>query len=799
MTPSRTLLGTLANGLLTRMSRGRLPRTSGELTLDGLSAPVEILRDRWGVPHIYARNLDDLFFAQGFVHAQDRLFQMELNRRTAAGKLSEIFGEMALETDRFVRTFGFNRLGRADWENAAPAVRDALAAYAAGVNAYIERGKFPVEFTLLRYRPEPWEPVDSVIFSRLMVWQLSHAWQSEIVRAEIAEKVGVEHAAEWEIHSLARNPVTLPEGIEFNALDPDGSLRRIPGPFLDRGKGSNEWVIAPQRSETGHAVLANDMHLALGIPSLWHEIHLNAPPYHVSGVVLPGLPMVLVGHNERIAWGMTLAFTDAEDLFVEQIDSHDPPRCLYRDEWQAVEIIEEPIPVKGRAQPFVERVLVTRHGPVISDRVGQSAQKLAVQSMALRPAPILEGWYRLNTASNWDDFVEAVRCIEAPQLNVSYADVDDNIGYWMTGKIPLRARGNGSVPAPGWSGEYEWTGEVPFEEMPHALNPQRGFLVNCNNKAVADDYPHDLGNAWMNGYRARRLTELIEARGKLSMQDHRTFQMDLYCIPGVELTARLEGFDDPDAEVQLALKLLREWDGFLRPESAGGAVYEVFRRALVWNLLSPALGEDLTRRVLGEGVHPLLARAQEFYGHDTTALLRMLDNPDSWWVQQAGGRDALLRDALKQSVTYLRETLGDDPAGWQWGKLHRIPFAHPMSLQKPFDQVFDRGPYPVGGDTDTPLQTATLPGDDFGNIGWAPSFRQIVDLGDLDNSVAVHPPGQSGQLASPHYDDLLPLWLKGEYHPMLWSRGRVEAETAGTLTLKPLTGADAQAGNQVGR
>ncbi|HIE57633.1 MAG TPA: penicillin acylase family protein [Anaerolineales bacterium] len=783
MTQKRTFLGTLAHTLLSRMSRGRLPKTSGELTLEGLSAPVEILRDRWGVAHIYAKNQDDLFFAQGFVHAQDRLFQMELNRRTAAGRLSEIFGEMALETDRFVRTFGFNRLGRAELEQASPEIKNILDAYTAGVNAFIERGKFPIEFTLLRHQPAHWEALDSTIFSRLMVWELSHAWQSEIVRAELAETAGVEHAAEWEIHPLARNPVTLPEGIEFNALDPDGTLRYIPGPFLDRGKGSNEWVISPQRSETGHAVLCNDMHLALGIPSLWHEIHLNAPDFHVSGVTLPGLPMVLTGHNERIAWGITLAYTDAEDLFVEQIDTHDPPRYLHQDEWHEVEIIEEPITIKGQTEPFIERVMVTRHGPIISNQVGQSGTKLAVQSMALRPVPLFDGWLRLNTAANWDDFVEAMRCIEAPQLNIAYADVDDNIGFWMTGKIPVRAQGNGSVPVPGWSGDYEWVGEVPFEEMPHAFNPQRGFLVNCNNKVVDDDYPHDLGNAWMSGYRARRLTELIEGRATLSMQDHQEFQMDTHCIPGLELVAHLDGFSNPDADVQLALRLLRTWDGDLGPESVGGAVYEVLRRTLIHELLTPSLGESLTQRVLGKGIHPLLARANEFYGHDTIALLNILDNPRSWWLQQAGGRDALLQKALKQTIASLRETLGEDTAKWQWGKLHRITFAHSMSMQKPFDQVFDRGPFPIGGDTDTPLQTATMPGGGFDEIAWAPSFRQIVDLGNWDNSVAIHPPGQSGQLASPHYDDALRPWLDGEYHPMLWSRERVEAEAVARLTL----------------
>jgi penicillin amidase len=785
MPAQKTFFGTIARSLLTGLSRKRLPQTEGEITLPGLTAPVEIIRDRWGIPHIYAQSEADAFFAQGFVHAQDRLFQMELNRRTAQGRLSEIFGALALDTDRTARTFGFNRLGKADWDLLAEELYDGLTAYAAGVNAFIDQPKLklPVEFLMLGQKPEPWQPEDSLAFSRVMIWQLSHAWQGEIIQAEIAEVVGVERAAELEIHYPQINPLTLPKGIEFNALDPDGNLRKIPGPFLERGKGSNAWAVSPSRSASGSAVLCNDMHLALSLPSLWYEVHLNAAEaLHVSGVSLPGTPLVMVGHNASIAWGMTLAFTDAEDLYVEQIDSQN--RYLYQDEWQAAEVIEEAIKIKGQDQPHVEPIVVTRHGPVISKVVGDQPQSLSVQSMALRPTTAIEGWYRLNHARGWDDFVAAMRLIEAPQLNVAYVDVENNIGYWVTGKVPLRAKGDGSVPAPGWSGEYEWVGEVPFEQMPHALNPEQGYLVSCNHKIVPDDYSHFLGNVWMNGYRARRLTELIESRPKLSMQDHQQFQMDVKCLPGLELVQRLADFSDPTEDVQLALGLLRGWDGFLTPGSVGGTVYEVVRYTLVRNLLIPGLGEELAYKLMGKGFHPLLMHSNEFYGSDTTTLLRLLDTPDSWWVQQAGGRQALIAKSLQEAVVWLREELGSDQADWQWGALHRVNFLHPMSLQKPFDQVFDRGPFAIGGDTDTPLQTAMYPHDPYDNKAWSPSFRQIIDLGDLSTAVAIHPPGQSGQLASLHYDDLAQPWLEGEYHPMLWTREQVEAEARAKLVLK---------------
>ena len=786
MPANQTFIGSFARTVLTRMSRRRLPQVNGEISLPGLDASVEIFRDQWGTPHIYANSYLDALYAQGFVHAQDRLFQMDLNRRTAHGTLSEVFGELALDTDRTARTFGFGRLGRADWKIASDGLKDSMSAYAAGVNAYLDhpKTKLPVEFTLLGFKPQPWKTEDTMAFGRVMIWQLSHAWQGELIRAEIIEKVGVEHAAELEIHYPVENPISLPKGIEFNALDPDGSLRKSTAPFLERGKGSNAWAISPHRSETGNAVLCNDMHLALSMPSLWYEVHLNGgDDFHTTGVSLPGVPMVLVGHNECVAWGMTLAFTDAEDLFIEQVDSQN--RYLYKDEWRDAEIIEEAIPVKGKKEPHIEKIIITRHGPLITDVLGHATQKIAVNSMALKPARTFDGWMQLNKATGWDDFVAAMRLIEAPQLNVAYADVENNIGHWVTGKVPLRAKGDGSIPSPGWTGEYEWIGEVPFAEMPHALNPEQGYLVTCNHKIVPDDFPHQLGREWMNGFRARRLTELMEEQGKLTMQDHAKFHMDVKCLPGLELVTRLEGITDPEPDVQRALQLLREWDGFLSPESVAGTLYEVIRYTMVRNLLEPGLGADIALRLMGEGFHPLLMHSNEFYGQDTVILLRLLDNPDSWWVQQAGGRDDVIVKSIKGALDWLNETLGPEPDDWTWGQIHQVNFEHALGLQKPLDQVFNRGPFPIGGDTDTPCQTAMLPTSPYDNRAWSPSFRQIVDMGDLSKSMVIVPPGQSENVASPNYDDLIQPWLEGQYHPMLWTRQQIEEATVHRITLHP--------------
>ena len=804
MSAIHTVLGPALRAGLTWLSRRRLPQIDGELHLPALDAPVEVIRDRWGVPHIYAATLHDVFFAQGFVHAQDRLWQMEINRRIATGRLSELFGEVALDTDRLTRTFGFRRLAEADLD-AAGELRQYLEAYAAGVNGFLKRadGRLPVEFTLLRHRPGPWTPLDSLAWARVTLWNLSHAWAGELVRARLGEKLGPERAADLEIRYPERNPVTLPQGIEFNRLRPDGMLEAAEGPFLSQGKrstpsldaavGSNGWAVSANRMSTGAAALCNDMHLALQVPSIWYPVHLVAgeggEELNVTGVSLPGVPLVMVGHNDRIAWGMTLAFTDCEDLFVEKFHPEDPHQYEFRREWQEAAVFYETIYVKGWTRPHVEEVLITRHGPVISDVVGFPGQRLAIQSMALRPCPAVQGWFRLDRARDWDDFVAAMALIEAPQLHVPYADVEGNVGYWVTGKVPVRAKGQGLVPAPGWTGEYEWVGEVPFDEMPHALNPAQGYVVTCNHRIVTDDYPHYLGSVWMNGYRAWRVVdvfkETLQRDGTLSPENFRRLHVDFHSIPGLELTAHLAELSPTDPDVQAALERLRAWDGSLAADSVAGALYEVTAYRLAHNLWEPALGRELLYQLLGEGPHPALYASTEFHGHATVTALRMLDDPDSTWVQEAGGHDAVLLRSLEEAVAWLRETLGPGMDGWRWGRIHGAIFAHPLGVQPPLDRVFNRGPYPVGGDNDTVCQVAYLPRDSYDAKAWAPSYRQMVDMGDLSRSVMISPPGQSGQLGSPHYDDQIEPWLKGEYQPMLWTREQVEREAQGNLRLEP--------------
>lgn len=796
MSVLNAILGSVLRPTLRAISRSRLPDVQGTQNIPDLEDHLEVFRDPWGIPHIYAQSRRDALRAQGYAHAQDRLWQMEIHRRIGLGRMAELFGEIALDTDRLIRTLGFNRLAQTDLDNLDQETRAEIEAYAQGVNAFLDHAgkRLPVEFMLLGHKPEPWTALDTMGFSRVLIWQLSHAWAGEIVRARIIDKVGPERAADLEIKFPDRHPITLPEGIEFNRLEPDGMLKAIQGPFLSKGLeagfGSNAWAVAASRSASGHAVLCNDMHLQVSAPGLWYFAHLNAgednEALHSAGVSPPGMPYVLVGHNAHIAWGMTLAFTDCEDLFVEEFDPQNPHRYRFKDEWLEAEVIREQIPVKGQNAPHVEEVIVTRHGPLISKALdyGQGSQALAVQSMALRPCSTVEGFRALNLAGGWDDFVSAIRLIEAPQLNAAYADVEDNIGHWVTGTVPVRAKGQGLVPAPGWTGEYEWVDTIPFEEMPHALNPAQGYVVTCNHRLVPDDYSYFLGSVWMNGYRARRIVDVFESKDKLSTQDHAGLHQDFTSLSGADFVARLEGLHSEDPDVSLALDLLRKWDGVLSPDSSAGSVFKVAMYHLVRAVLEPALGEDLTLDYMGRGPHPLLLPSSEFDGHSTVAILAMLDDPGSWWIEGAGGRQKALTSALKKAVAYLRDEFGAQPSAWGWGKLHKILFAHSMSIQPPMDRVFNIGAFPIGGDGDTVCQTAYLPENPYDNNAWSPSFRQIIDMGDLPGALASVPPGQSGHLGSPHYDDLAVPWLEGKYFNVLWTREAVEGACSVKMSLR---------------
>lgn len=787
----QSILGGLIKPTLNFMSQSRLPQYEGRLYLQGLQNPVTIHRDKWSIPHLHAQTKQDLFFAQGFVHAQERLFQMELNRRVANGQLSALVGEVALDTDRLARTLGFARVAKEIWQAADETTQADLTTYTAGVNAYLaSQPAMPVEFTLLRHTPDEWTVFDTLAFSRVQAWALSHGWANALVRAQLIEALGVDLISEIEPQYAERNPITLPNGVEFNRLKVDGMMSDPAGTFLGKGtldgggRGSNGWVISAAKSSTGHAILCNDMHLPVTSPPLWYTMHLRSDDgYHTTGVTLPGLPYVLVGHNDRIAWGATLAFTDTEDLFIEKLDQNQR-QYRFRDEWHDLTLLEERIAIKGKAD-HIEQVKLTHHGPIISDVVPGSDHTLSLNAMALQVDQGFAGFRALNEASDWDSFASAVQQIGSPTLNIVYADVDDNIGYWVSGRVPIRAQGDGQIPAPGWTGDHEWIGEVPAAEMPHALNPQQGYLITCNHRIVDDTYPYFLGTGWMNGYRARRLEDLFTERDKISLEDCVAFQFDVLSLPGRELTQRLLTLETTDPAATLSLDLLRQWDHQMTPDSCGATVYKVLITRLAHIILGNGLGQELCQKCLGMGPHPLLYPANEFFGHWPLTLMRLLDNPNSGWIPSAIGREATLIRGLAETTHELRRLLGDDPQHWQWGQLHQVEFDHSLGAQAPLDHVFNQGPHPIGGDTDTVMQTAMKPNEPYNNNNFSPSYRQIINMGELHKAQAMHPPGQSGHVASPHYGDLIEPWLTGKYYDLTWDEEDVKQAAHHTLTLSP--------------
>ncbi len=767
------MIATVLKKLITAYSKRRLPQVEGEMKLSGLKEEVKIVRDEYGVPHIYANSVDDLAFAQGVIHCQDRLFQMELNRRLATGRLSELVGDEALDTDRAVRTFGFHRIARKDEEFLDEEVARLLDTYLKGINTYIESGvqKLPVEFSMLRAKPEKWTRNDLLSFSRLMSWQMSFAWQGEIARAKLVEKVGMKKAHEIDPRYPTQNPIGLPNGNETYRLEVNGAFEAINGPYLNQTGGSNAWAISGKLTDTGKPFLCNDPHLPMLMPSIWHEVHLHCPEIEVSGVSIPSLPLVLIGHNQKIAWGITLAYTDIQDLFVEEFTSEETYR--YGKEERKATIHEEIIHLKG-GKAVIEKVVETHHGPIISDVANYPEKKVALASTCFEAGPLFRGWFEINKAAGWDDFVNAVKHLASPALNIVYADVEGNIGYWVTGKVPIRSKEKTMLPYNGFSGEEEWNGFVPFSEMPHCLNPKSGRIISCNHKIVTDDYPYFLGNVWMSGSRAKRVGDLLSEDRKYSLEEMGRFQMDFFCGPGIELQSYFKGLTGLSKKEKQILQIYMNWSGDLTANSIGGCIYQVLRSKLVELLLVKPLGKELMYDFIGKPFHQLLAGITEMYGHDLNMLMRLLDDENSHWMKEAGGKDVLLQKGLTASIHWLENHLGKNQNQWRWGKLHQLLFEHPVGQKKPFDKIFNIGPIPIGGDTDTVHQTAFFRERGYEGQLVCPSYRQLIDMSDLSNSLNMMAPGNSGQVSSPHYNDQTDKWMKGEFKKMGW--GKVEGK-----------------------
>ncbi len=755
--------------------------------IQGASNSILVIRDQYGVPHIRARTDLDAFFAQGYVHAQDRLWQMELNRRTGAGRLSEILGSAALGNDKFLRTWGFYRAAEASYPALSDRAKDILKAYTAGVNAFISQGNWPIEYSLVGASPEPWKPADSLVWAKMLSFNLGGNWDEEVENAQIVAKIGLDGLNTIKPNPLPGTPTIVqledykgplkpefegrPSGVTLentvvDALKRTAQIQKsIPALSFDPQIGSNNWVISGSRTTTGKPILANDPHLGFSAPSLWYLADLKGSALSAIGATLPGVPGVVLGRNDRISWGATNVYPDTQDLFVLDVKdgAYKTPSGMLK-----LEARDEVIKVKG-AEDVKLTVRSSAYGPVISDigitgKIAGDGQAVALRWTSLEPGDTtLDAFVGFNYARDWNDFKDAMRVYVGPTQSFVYADVDGNIGYFAPGKIPIRDW-DGRLPASAAKGQ-NWTGYRPFDELPSVLNPREGFIVTANNKVLPHQAawePSDYTESW----RAQRIRELINATPKISVDDVAAFQADTVSIPIRQLVPGLLGLTPKSDAARRLQNAVRGWNPNnpqATLDNSGVTAFAFYHRELI-RMLEDELGAKYDNNFLF--LIPAL-RDNSKYCLDTRnpAIKSCAD-----WMSQS----------LEKGAAALEAQLGSDPVNWRWRSIHKARFDATIGSAPIIGgflnrEISNNGTYQsvdVGGyNPDTFIQSA------------GPSYREIVDASNMDGSRFIHPMGQSGDPFSRHYDDFLELWRDVKYIPM--SAQEKDWGKTETLELKP--------------
>ena len=806
------------------LARRSLPQLDGAVTVAGISGPVEIVRDADAIPHVLASSKLDALFGLGYVHAQDRLWQMEFQRRIGNGRLSEIFGAVTIPQDRFLRTVGFGRAARAAWTGLPAAAKQQVNAYLAGVNAFLAShhgSALPPEFTLLRFEPEPFTGPDVIVWVKMMAWDLSGNYTYELLRRDLTSRVGADRAAalmppypknglnivddkatnmEVAEESRGRHVRTAASSVQTPVPSvaerlSDALSQGLPAvrDFLlasaREGLGSNNWVVDGTLTASGKPLLANDPHLGTRLPSTWYLAHITGGDLDVVGATLPGAPAVALGRNRFIAWGATNVAADVEDLYREHIDPTGR-FAEYRGAEEPMTIVRERITVKGAAPVDVD-VRITRHGPLVSDAINANDLELPavrrpqpVEPLALRWTALdsddttLVSFLELNEARSWQEFTSALGDFVVPSQNFVYGDVDGHIGYYAPGRIPRRASGDGAEPADGWTGDHEWTGYVPFADLPHLADPPSHVIVTANNRPIGDGYPYDLGHEWAEPFRAQRIHDLLRGRRGFTPDDFAAIQADTFSMHAQALLpVLLERVRPVDARDKEAVAIVRQWNYDARRDSAAAAIFEA------WFLrLAPTIaGDDL-----GPIVTPLYESRFSFVSRFVLNTLR--SNDAAWCDDVTTPKKETCEDAvtsaLHDGVVELTRRLGGDLSRWRWDAVHSAVFPHQgldaVALLRP---LVSRS-MPNGGDwssvnvgtvsTEHPFEQRSVPG-----------YRQIIDLSPANNSRFIDDLGESGHLLSPHYDDFLPDWSAVKLRKMRTTRADIEAGAVGHLRLVP--------------
>jgi penicillin amidase len=752
------------------------PIEDGRLTVRGLDGRVEVIRDRHGVPHIYAASEADALFGQGFVHAQDRLFQMDSLRRAGAGRIAEWAGPGAVEADRLLRRLGFVDIAGRDLAAADPAERELLVAFTAGVNAGIASlPALPPEYVFLGATPEPWHPEHTMMLGRFVLFSFAANWDTELIRERLLRALGPEHAASLE-------PVTRADAHTVTGVPPAEADRLleayrsalslgIPG-----GGGSNAWAVTAERTRTGAPMLASDPHLDSRMPGLLHVSHVVGGRFDVIGANVPGVPLVAMGHNRDLAWGITAGLADVSDLYVETLNPEQPTQTRTPDGWRTGRSRIERIEVRG-GEPVEERVLETRHGPVISPTVPGESRVIALRCTGLEPGDPLGPVLDLCRATTVEAFDEAVSRRPGVTFNYIYAHRAGRIGYRMSGSVPRRAQGEGLLPQDG-ARTVEVPGYLDSDEMPHLLDPARGFVISANqDPGVAAE----LGEDFCEPERAERIRVLIEAQERHTLSSFAAMQVDHRSHVMVEFRdTLLAARATEDAEL---LALLRAWVGDLDADSAAAALLETTLREAAHAVARRLAGEH-GPMLLGANLGAPLA-GSSFALRSQGWVVRALATPEPPCFTDAEERDRLLRASLSRAVATLRDRLGARPAGWRWGELHRWRLPHPLNAVPGLGRWFSRGPYPLGGDLNTVWQAALSLTRETDTVSIVPGYRQVVDLADLDRSLFQLSTGNSGIPGHPRYGDCIDEYRAGAYRPLLFTRAAVEAAAEHTLTLEP--------------
>ena len=758
--------------------RTSLPKTSGEIALAGLEYPVSIYRDTNAVPHIFAESQRDAYFALGFTHAQDRLWQMEFLRRLGAGRLAEILGERLVPTDKYIRTLGLPHVVGKIFDSASTAVKSTLTAYADGVNAWLatRSGALPPEFQLLRYDPGAWKPTDPLLWSRLMAIRLGRNVGAERVRLRVVEALAENGLPADMIYDLwptaaSDEPTTVTGGLALPELRPL------------RDSGSNGWVVHGDRTSTGKPILANDPHLRFGAPILWYLVRIEAAGLRLTGVTVPGVPFLILGHNGTIAWGMTNGGGDVEDFFLETVDSVDPERYQTPNGPRLFDLRQESIPVKG-GDPVEITVRRTRHGPVLSDLVASQpgATKVAVLATpALRDDDrTVEALLGINMARDWRSFEAAARNFHTPHTNLFFAGTDGEIGLVSTGRIPLRKKGTGFAPVIGATGEFDWNGFIPMTEMPRIHNPPSGWIVNANNRVVGKDYPYLIARNWGAPYRARRIFETLERQTMHDIAASRALQRDTVSTAARQLLPLMLNVPVKEARAREAVALLSVWNHEMRRDSPEPLIYATWLRHLALILIADELGGPKAREF-----QTLVQRPG--VGFVASALTKRKAWCDDIRTAEIETCEVQLIKSLRLALDELTAALGAEMGDWRWGMLHRATFAHPVLTYVPVVAGFadlsiesDGGDYTVNRGM-TAGQGHAIPQIHSDGAG----YRAIYDLADLANSRFMIATGQSGNFLSRHYKDFLTRWRDGESVKISGSRDALLEAGASHLRLTP--------------